>query len=449
MSRHRLGRRRVIVSVQQPPTRFAGRLDVFRRLSWGVADQGVSSLSNLALGVIAARSLGASGFGAFSLAFVTSAFLLTAVRGVATDPLLVRHSGPPTPVWRAAAAAATATAAVGGVAVGTLCIVAGLVLPAELRGAFIALGVCLPGLLLQDSWRFVFFSTGRPAKAFVNDLVRGAVQLIALFALAVTGRGTVVTCVLVFGGSAAVAAAFGFVQSRVRPRIRSIRSWVLDTKDLGIRYLVENLSSAGATQVIMFVLGAVAGLAAVGHTRGAQILMGPFLVVLMGASSVAIPEAAQVLRNGAQRLQLFCIGLGAAFAIAAAAWGVLILALLPTGLGDLLLGSIWKPASTLLLPVIVTMFLAAFDVAALAGVRALAAARRSLFAQLTSAGLKVTGGTIGAVIDGAWGSCWGVALGTTLGVVVWWVQLRRALREHTGEEPELETSRVRDDRISR
>ncbi len=414
-----------------------------------MADQGVSSLSNLALGVIAARSLGAAGFGAFSLAFVTSAFLLTAVRGVATDPLLVRHSGPPTTAWRTAAAAATATAAVGGIAAGTLCIVAALAFPAELRGAFIALGVCLPGMLLQDSWRFVFFSMGRPAKAFVNDLVRGGVQLAGLCGLVATGRSTVVTCVLVFGGSAAAAAAFGFVQSRVRPCARSIRSWVLDTKDLGIRYLVENLSSAGATQVTMLVLGAVAGLAAVGHTRGAQILMGPFLVILMGASSVAIPEAAHVLRNGAQRLQLFCIGLGAATAIAAASWGALILALLPTGLGDLLLGSIWKSASTLLLPVIITMFLAAFEVAALAGVRALAAARRSLFAQLTSAGLNVTGGSIGAVIDGAWGSCWGVALGTTLGAVVWWVQLRRALRDHTAEEAEFETSRVSDDRISR
>jgi len=36
-------------------------------------------------------------------------------------------------------------------------------------------------------------------------------------------------------------------------------------------------------------LGAVAGLAAVGYVRASEILMGPFLVLLMGLSQVAVP----------------------------------------------------------------------------------------------------------------------------------------------------------------
>ena len=44
---------------------FAGRL------SWGLADQAASSLSNFVVGVYVARSLGLTAFGVFSLAWVT------------------------------------------------------------------------------------------------------------------------------------------------------------------------------------------------------------------------------------------------------------------------------------------------------------------------------------------------------------------------------------------
>jgi hypothetical protein len=41
------------------------------RLGWGIADQAVSSITNFALGIVVARSLGAADFGASSLAWVT------------------------------------------------------------------------------------------------------------------------------------------------------------------------------------------------------------------------------------------------------------------------------------------------------------------------------------------------------------------------------------------
>ena len=42
----------------------AGRLlATVRRLGWGVADQGISSLSNFALGIVAAKSLDPTEFG--------------------------------------------------------------------------------------------------------------------------------------------------------------------------------------------------------------------------------------------------------------------------------------------------------------------------------------------------------------------------------------------------
>ena len=66
---------------------------VLLRLTWGLADQGMSSLTNFAVTIYVARTLGAVDFGAYSLAYVTYSFALNASRGLATDPLMVRFSG--------------------------------------------------------------------------------------------------------------------------------------------------------------------------------------------------------------------------------------------------------------------------------------------------------------------------------------------------------------------
>ena len=53
-----------------PPAGSAKRALV-GRLSWGLADQAASSMSNFAVGIYVARSLGVTAFGVFSLAWVT------------------------------------------------------------------------------------------------------------------------------------------------------------------------------------------------------------------------------------------------------------------------------------------------------------------------------------------------------------------------------------------
>ena len=411
-------------------TRRTGGIAVAGRLGWGVADQAVSSLSNFLLGIIVARSLGAEGFGAFSLAFITYAFILSASRGLSTDPLLVRYSDATREVWARAVSSSSATAAAFGLVGGVVCIAVGLVLPASVGDAFVALGVTVWGLLLQDSWRFAFFAAGRPRAALLNDLVWGLLLVVALVVLHLVDRMTVVTSILALGATAIVAAGVGYLQCRVRPAFGSIRAWLVEHKALGPRYLIENVAIGGARQARFFLLGSFAGLVAVGETRGAEILMGPFLVLLMGVSQVAVPEAALVLARSPRRLLRFCFVLGSVAATTAATWGLLVHLLLPLGLGQLLLGSLWIPAAALLPPVILAFSMGGFEIGAAAGVRALGAARRSLRAQLINASLYVALGGGGAVLDGARGSCWGVAVATTLGALVWWVQLRRGLHDH-------------------
>ncbi len=408
------------------------------RLSWGLADQAASSMSNFAVGIYVARSLGVTAFGVFSLAWVTYGVVLNVSRGLATDPLVVRFSGVPDASWRGAVARSTGTALGVGTAIGAVCLVAGLGLGGRLGPAFAALGVMLPGLLLQDAWRFSFFAAGAGRKAFVNDVVWGVALVPALVVAARVG--SVAAFVLAWGASATVAAGYGYLQSGIRPRTTEARGWLREQRDLGYRYLVENVSLSGASQLRAYGLGAIVGVGAVGAVRGAELLLGPFLAVLMGLSLVTVPEAARVLRQAPHQLGRFCLLLGGGQAAGALLWGGALL-LMPGRLGELVLGGVWTSASELIVPITLGVAGAGLGTGAAAGLRALGAARRSLRCQLFASACYVGGGLGGAAAAGTVGSAWGVAAATVSASAVWWLQLRSALRErHRHPIPEVRTS---------
>ncbi|MGW9029163.1 hypothetical protein ACWGQ5_34540 [Streptomyces sp. NPDC055722] len=408
------------------------------RLSWGLADQAASSVSNFVVGAYVARSLGVTAFGVFSLAWVTYGVVLNVSRGLATDPLVVRFNGVPEASWRGAVARSTGTALGVGIAVGAVCLVVGLGVGGREGPAFASLGVVLPALVLQDAWRFSFFAAGTGRKAFLNDVVWGIALVPAMVVAAHVD--SVAAFVLAWGASAAVAAGYGCLQSGIRPRMTEARGWLREQRDLGYRYLVENVSLSGASQLRAYGLGAIVGVSAVGAVRGAELLLGPFLAVLMGLSLVTVPEAARVLRQAPHRLRTFCLLLGGGQAAGALLWGSALL-LVPGRLGEFVLGDVWHSASHLIVQITLSVAGAGLGTGAAAGLRALGAARRSLRCQLFASACYVGGGLGGAVVGGTAGSAWGVAAATVSGSAVWWLQLRSALREHHRNPiPEVRTS---------
>ncbi len=425
-SRAALRRRR---SLLRPPG-----LHALRRLGWGVADQAVSSLSNFVLGIVVARSLGAEDFGAFSLAFLTYSVVLNAARGAATDPLLVRFSAATREAWRRAAADATGASLTTGATAGLGCVLVGLLLPAPVGPVFVALGVGLPGLALQDGVRFAFFAAGRGRSAFVNDLLWTVLLIGVVLALYRSGHGTAVTSMLAFGGTASAAALVGLVQARLLPRFSRTLGWLRENRHLSARYLLENVSISAASQMRYFVLGAVAGLAAVGYVRASEMLMGPFLVLLMGLSQVAVPEAARAYSRSAHRLWRFCLLLGGVQAAAALTWGAVLIIVFPHGPGDALLKDLWEPTSSLLPAITLTVAAASFVTAATAGLRATGLASRSLRAQLVASTAYFVGGSTGAVLGGAVGTSWGVTAAQTFSALMWWSSLRGALKDQRRTE---------------
>ena len=392
----------------------------------------MSSISNFAVNIYIARTLGAVQYGAFGLAYVTYGFALNASRGLSTDPLLVRFSGTDVPTWRRAVASCTGTAATVGLVAGALVLAATGFLDGTARLAFLALGLTLPGLLLQDSWRYSFFALGRGSQAFLNDTIWTLTLIPALVLLRKTGHANVFWFVLAWGATAAVGAAVGPLQARVGPKLPSAWDWVSHHRDLGPRYLAEGTANSASSQLRNYGVGFILGLAAVGYVQAANTLMGPFMVIFFGMGLVTLPEAVRVLRRSPRHLPLFCLLVSGGLALLAVAWGIVLLVALPRGLGQLMLGSLWRPTYPLVWPVTILVIGGCASAGAGTGLHALGAARRSLRAMILGSALFVVLGLVGAVAGGTVGTMIGTAVASWIGALLFWLQLRTALREHNG-----------------
>ncbi|MFB6725984.1 hypothetical protein ACFCV3_37785 [Kribbella sp. NPDC056345] len=411
------------------------RKQVLGRLSWGIADQAVSSLGNFLLGVFVARLMGAASLGALGLAFVAYAIALNCSRALSTDAVMVRFSAAGKDSWRQAVAAAGGVALFVGVLSGAVCVGLGVVMKqytpgSEAGAAFIALGIVLPGLMFQDSWRSAFFAAGQGAKTFVNDTV-WTVLMVGVLAVGYAAdiRG-ITFALLVFGGTAWVAGLFGIWQSRILPRPGLAIGWLRKHRDLGVRFLIENVVLGAGGQIRALVVAATGGLAAAGAIRGAEMVIGPVAALLMGVGQVAVPEAARALTRGRRALLRLGAALSGGLAVVALGWGVTVMVTFPLGIGRLVLGDVWVDARGLVLGIVVSCAAGCTHVGPSAALRALGRADLTMQCQLVVTTLFVGMAAVGAVFWGAQGAVWGTAIASIVGGGIWWSRLQKAQHEH-------------------
>jgi O-antigen/teichoic acid export membrane protein len=406
------------------------RLPLAGRAGWGIADQALSSLTNFALGIVVARSSTVEAFGAFSLAFSTYLLFMSASRALASEPLVIRYSGVTSAEWRRGTAAATGISLVVGIIGGLLSVGFGFIAGPELGGSFIALGVVLPGLLVQDVWRFAFFAARQGRAAFLNDLV-WAIALVPSVALVVMQTaGDPGGFVTAWGASAAVAGLFGIWQAGTSPRPDRTRAWLDEHRAIAPRFLAEFLIQTGTIQLAVWAIGAVAGLAAVGIIRAAHLLLGATHIISYGIQLVATPEAARLAAGDHRRVLRLSASVGIGLAALAVTTGIVVM-VLPDDIGRLLLGDLWAPALTVVPPITIGTAAAGLVAGATVGLRGLAAARRSLRARIASSSLLLAFYVTGAAVGGAVGAAWGAAASSVTGAAIWWRQLGVAVAEFT------------------
>jgi O-antigen/teichoic acid export membrane protein len=401
----------------------------FWRIAWGVADQGASSITNFAVVFLMAHSVSASQFGAFSLAYVAYGFALNAERSLAAYPLQVKFSGSDISTWRRAVASSTATATMVGVVAGACSLVAAAFMSGASRAAFVALGLSLPGLMLQDSWRYAFFVLGRGSQAFLNDTTWALALLPALILLHATGNQDVFWYVLAWGVTASIGAAVGPLQSRVIPKLASAKDWLLQTRELGPRYVLADLIGSASSQVRADFIGSMLGLAAVGYVQASSTVMGPFTIVFYGVGLVTVPEAARLIRRSPRRLPVYCFMVSVCLAAAAFAWGLVLLVSMPRGLGNLMLGHIWRSTYPLVFAQTFVIVAQGFGTGATTGIAALGAAKRNLRTMIITSVVLVACSVSGVLAAGTIGAVVGSAVSAWIGVPIVWWQLRVAIRE--------------------
>jgi O-antigen/teichoic acid export membrane protein len=399
------------------------------RLSWGVADQGVSSLTNFLLNIFIARMLGAEQFGAFSLAYVTYGVADNMSRGLSIEPLLVRFSGTKLSNWRLATSGCTGTALLVGLVTGCFALIAGIVMGGTTGEAFSGLGLMLPGLMLQDSWRYAFFAVAKGHHALINDVIWAVVEIPLLLALKLTGHTNVFWFVIAWGTGACAGGVAGAFQARTVPSLNRALSWLTVHRDLGPRFLVENVGSNAADTLRSYGMSSLLGVESVGYMQAANVLMGPVKILSFGVSMITIPEAATLMHHAREKGVRYCIGVSIGQTALSVVWTVFLLISLPLGLGHLMIGGLWEKAYPLVLPTALTVIASCAGAGARTGLHALGAAKRSLNTALIAAAISLTFSLVGAAFSGLEIALYFVAVAGWIGTVVNWVQLRQELRE--------------------
>lgn len=389
-------------------------------------DQILASASNFITTVVAARYLGTDAFGAFALAIVAYTMNLLIARALCSEAILVRP-GSTDAERRRRAAASVGDAAWVGVVLGLAYVVVSFFLDSTVQGSLLALGLLTPGLLVQDTLRYVSFAHGRPRSAVVNDGFWLVAQGLVLGGLLMVDQFGPARLVVGWGVMGIVAGLVQMRLDRLVPDLRPGFGWIRSNKDLSVRYLADMVSGQGASLLASYVLAGVAGVAAVGALRGALTLFGPVNVVLLGSTMVLVPEGRRIAERSISRLRLMCMGAGGVFASLAAAVTVVFL-LTPDSLGSRVLGSTWEGAQSVMLPVGVAAMAGGVVAGALAGLRSIAAADALLKTRLVTTPAALAFPIGGALVGGAEGLAYGLAVSVWWNVIWFWRAFLGALR---------------------
>ncbi|MFD5408481.1 MATE family efflux transporter [Streptomyces nojiriensis] len=392
-----------------------------------VLDQAASSATNILVLVLAARLSSASGFADFSMVYVTFSVLLGLNMAYVGQSLVLEKGERLGAECRSALGFTAAASA----AVGTLLLLVGLALAGATGTAFLALGLVLPLVLLQDGLRYCFSALRAPERALAADALR-LVCVVAALALQPEGASAG-RLVLAWGLSALPALGAGLWL--LRPYVGGVRGDLrpyLRRGHLGQRFVVEFAVGNGSSQLAVLGLGVFASPLAVGALRGATTLFGPLNVLFNSANAFGPPVLGRL--GGKRTTVRATAALGLVLAAVGAGWATA-LYLLPDRLGRELLGDTWAGASALLPATGAQYAVMGLGTCALLTLRVLAP-KATLSLQVVFSLLSVGLLLGGYAVWGVAGAAWGLAAGSALKALAAWWRVTRLPAAAGSRDPE-------------
>jgi hypothetical protein len=405
-----------------------GRRATGLRISWTLIDQGISSLTNLLVGLAVASSTPQEEFGAFGAAFLAYLLAMGAARAAVTEIIAIRHTASDPDTYRSIARNAVGASMAAGVLAAVP--VAGVALwsTGPLRDSLLVLCIALPGLLGQDAWRYVFFAQQEPKRAALNDGAWALAQLIPISIIISIGSPSASLLILVWGLSAWFALGVGCLQFRALPAVIAGIGWTYRNLRLGGGHLLGDWgASHGLARVTDIGVTVVLGLEALAAYRGATLLVGPLTILFTGASSFLVPEGSRAFHTRPERLRPL-LRAGAGLLVAASLVWITTLTVLPDAIGERLLGDTWPASSKLLLWVSLTLPSAALINVAVAGIRTVGAVERGLRLRLATTPF-MSGATFTAAALGGVGAMVRTDAAVTAAfALLWWSASNRTVR---------------------
>jgi O-antigen/teichoic acid export membrane protein len=401
---------------------------VAKRASWNLIDQMISSLTNAVLSFMVARAVDPVTFGGFAVAFTVFTLVIGGARALCTSPLNIRFSDAEPAEQKRAAAAATGLSLLIAAVVGLGTVVAGLVLGGSTGEALLVMGLVLPAVIVQDSYRYVFFSRQTPVKAAVNDGAWAVLQIGAVAGLLFAGVSSVGPFVLVWGVAGLAAVLLALRQSATLPNLRTAPGWLREQNNLTRYTFASWATQQGTMQGALLVIAAVGTVVANGALRGAQILLGPAAIISSSALTFAIPEFSRRRRTMTDRQWVLAAsGVSGVVAFLALCWGAIFL-LMPDSVGEYLLNETWAGTRELLVAAVVGQVLSCLTVGPVVMLYAIDRAKATFRIHIVLGTLVFAGGVGGVLLAGGPGAQWGFAIANGVVLPFWFVRLWRELR---------------------
>lgn len=376
--------------------------------AWGLLDQAVYSGTNFLAVILVARALGADAFGAFALALSVWATVWVLARSVIAEPFIIRTAAFSEDVWRVEAAHAVGVILAAGTATGLGIAVVALVLTeGSLRPTLLALAPFIPALLLQDFWRVAAFSRDRGELAFVNDLGWAATQVGALALLWALYAFTAPTAMAAWALGGLAGVLIGFRQFRLRPHLSgSSGPWVREMLRLGGWLAVGRGIQAVGLNLVFVLVGAVAGLAALGELRAVYTLFTPLWTL---NRAIQLPALARMSAAGPAALTRIVCSYALLLSLVAGGFAAAVV----LGGSQLLMavfGETFSHGPTLLAPVALTFMLSGLSSSAALALGALRAVRWLALVESVSSLLRVVLTLVLLARHGIEGAAWAMAV---------------------------------------
>jgi O-antigen/teichoic acid export membrane protein len=382
-----------------------------------MADQVLSSGTQLLLIVLVARQADPTTFGAVSVALLVHGFLLGVVRAAIAEVVLLRCRARPSESRREARVGLFLTLSAGGITgVGLFCV--GLAVGGEVGHYLQLVALAAPAVYAQDVLRYVAYGTGRIGLAIAVDGIWMGVQVLLSVVLTGAGEATPSLLILAWIVGAVAAASAGALFLRLLPRSVALGHWWMEERARAGGFVTDFLVANGLMQGSFILLSVLLPLDEFGGLRAAFLCLSPLANLLAGVRTLTLAHFAGLRAHPARarwraiQMALALAGTGAIYAIG--------LMLLPDRWGSELFGETWGEAIGLVRILAVGELIRLVSFAAIDLVKVLGSPMDLVRTRVVSSAGAVTGLLVGALAAGPKGAVVGTVVGNLLTTTVWW-----------------------------